>query len=140
MTPQLKVLATLFTLAFGVCHAQTVVPASLPQLKYPPLARIARVQGDVVVSFRRTPEGRTIDVEPISGPPLLRATAIESVKSWRFEEGAEFAGQAVKVTFHFRLNPPNDGYDDRQPATKVELDGTDGVQVISILTTGLERS
>ena len=98
------------------------------------------MQGDVVVSFRRTSEGRTVDVEPISGPPLLRAVAVESVKSWRFEQGAEFAGQALKVTFHFRLNPPNDGYDDGQPATRVELDGTGGVQVISILTTGLERS
>jgi TonB family protein len=135
-----KVLATLFALAFGVSHAQIVAPASLPELKYPPLARIARVQGDIVVSFRLTPEGRTVDVEPISGPPLLRAAAVESVKIWRFEQGAEFAAQALRVTFHFRLNAPNDGYDDGQPATKVELDGTGGVQVISILTTGLERS
>jgi TonB family protein len=140
MCTKLKVLATLFTLALGVCQAQTVVPASLPELKYPPIARVARVQGDVVVSFRWSPEGKTIDVTPISGPPLLQGSAVENVRSWRFEQGAEFAGQAVKVTFHFRLNPPNDGYDDGQPATRVELDGTDGVQVISILTTGLERS
>jgi len=140
MCTKLKVLATLFTLAFGVCQAQTVVPSSLPELKYPPIARVARVQGDVVVSFRWSPEGKTIDVAPISGPPLLQGTAVENVKSWRFEQGAEFAGQAVKVTFHFRLNPPNDGYDDGQPATRLELDGMDGVQVISILTTGLERS
>jgi hypothetical protein len=70
----------------------------------------------------------------------LRATAVESVKSWRFEQGADLSRQAVRVTFHFRLNAPNDGYDDGQPATKVELDETGGVQVISILTTGLERS
>jgi hypothetical protein len=70
----------------------------------------------------------------------LRAIAVENVKSWRFAQRAELAGQAVKVTFHFRLSAPNDGYDDGQPATRVELDGTDGVQVISILTTGLERS
>lgn len=140
MSSPLKVVATLFTLALCVSRAQAIVPASFPALKYPPLARIARVQGDVVVSFRRTSEGRAIDVEPISGSPLLQATAVESVKFWRFEQGAEFAGKAVRVTFHFRLNPPHDGYDDGQPATKVELDGTSDVQVISILTTGLERS
>ena len=140
MCTKLKVLATLFTLALGVCQAQTVLPASLQELKYPPLARAARVQGDVVVSFRWSPEGKTIDVAPISGSPLLEATAVENVKSWRFEQGADLAGQAVKVTFHFRLNAPDDGFDDGQPVTRVELDGTDGVQVISVLTTGLERS
>src|SRR5262249_25824298 len=140
MSSQLKVVATLFTLALGVSYAQTIVPASFPQLKYPPIARVARVQGDVVVSFRRTPEGKTTDAEAVSGPPLLRATAAERGKSWRFDQRAEFAGEAVQVPFPFRLNPPKDGYDDGQPATRVELDGTDGVQVISISTTGLERS
>jgi len=139
MSPQPRALATLFVVAFGVCHAQAIVPASLPELKYPPLARAARVQGDVVVSFRRSPEGNAVDVTPISGSSLLQGTAVENVKSWRFEPGAD-AEEAVKITFHFRLNAPNDGYDDGQPATRVELDGTDGVQVISILTTGLERS
>jgi TonB family protein len=94
----------------------------------------------VVVSFRRSPEGKTVDVAPISGHPLLQGTAVENVKSWRFEPKAEFAEQAVRVTFHFRLDAPDNGYDDGQPATRVELNGTDGVQVISILTTGLERS
>lgn len=140
MSVQLDILATLFTLTFGVCLAQTVLPVSPPELRYPPLARAARVQGDVVVSFRRTPEGRTVDVAPISGHPLLRATAVENVKSWRFQPRAEVAGQPDRVTFHFRLNAPDDGYDDGQQGTKVELDGTNGVRVISILTTGLERS
>jgi hypothetical protein len=98
MSAQLRVLAALFTPAFGVCHAQTVVPASVPELRYPPLARAARVQGDVVVSFKRTPEGRTVDVAAISGRPLLAIT-VENVNSWRFEETTEFAGQANKVIF-----------------------------------------
>ena len=140
MSSQPRVLATLFMLVLGVSHGQSMVPASIPEMKYPPIARQARVQGDVVVSFRRSAEGRPVDVAPISGPPLLRATAVESVKSWRFEPRADLANQAIQVTFHFRLNAPFDGYDDGQPVTKVELDGTGGVQVISILTTGLERS
>ena len=125
---------------FGVCQTQTVVPDSLPELKYPPIARAAHVQGDVVVSFRQTPEGRTVDVTPISGPVMLQGIAVENVKAWHFEPKAELAGPAYKVTFHFQLNPPDDGYDDSQPVTKAVLDGTGQVQVISISTTGLDRS
>ena len=133
-------LLALFATPFGVCKAQTVVPDSLPELKYPPIARAAHVQGDVVVSFRQTPEGRTVDVTPISGPVMLQGIAVENVKAWHFEPKAELAGPAYKATFHFQLNPPDDGYDDSQPVTKAVLDGTGQVQVISISTTGLDRS
>ena len=92
----------------------------------------------MVVSFRKTPDGDTTDVKPLSGPVMLQGVAIENVKAWHFAS-AETSGQADKVTFHFQLNPPDDGYDS-QPATKVELDGTGGVRVLSIFTTGLERS
>ena len=134
-----KVPLALFSLGFAVCHGQTAIPDHLPELQYPPLARAARVQGDVVVSFRRTAEGNTADVTPTSGPAMLENAAVEYVTAWHFASSTEPAGQIEKVTFHFRLNPPDDGYD-REPATKVELDGSDGVRVLSILTTGLERS
>ena len=133
-------LLALFATVFGVCQAQTVLPDSLPELKYPPLARVANIQGDVVVSFRQTPEGRTVDVTPVSGHPMLQGIAVENVKAWRFEPKADLAGPAYKVTFHFQLNPPDDGYDDGQPVTKAVLDGTGQVQVVSISTTGLDRS
>lgn len=116
-----------------------MIPDRLPELKYPPIARVARVQGDVVVSFRQTPEGGTADVRAISGPRLLEGVAVENVKAWHFATVAKPAGQVYTVTFHFQLDPPDDGYDS-PPATKVELDGPDGVRVLSIFTTGLERS
>ena len=140
MSVQLGVLGILFTLILGVCHAQTAVPASLPELKYPPIARATRTEGDVVVSFRRTREAGTIDVAPISGHPLLREAAVKNVKSWRFEPGSQSAEQAEEAIFHFRLIAPDDGYDNGQPATKIELDGTGGVHVTSVLITALERS
>ena len=134
-----RVPLALFALGFTVCHGQTSLPDHLPELKYPPLARAARVQGDVVVSFRRTPEGSTADVTPTSGPVMLEGAAVENVAAWHFASATEPAGQIEKVTFHFQLNPPDDGYDG-EPVTKVETDGVDGVRVLSILTTGLERS
>jgi TonB family protein len=108
-------------------------------MKYPPIARAAGVQGDVIVSFRQTPDGSTVDVMPISGPAMLQGVAVENVKAWHFAPPAEPAGQVYKAVFHFRLNPPDDGFDDNQPTTKVELDGGGGVRVLSILTTGLQR-
>ena len=123
-----------------LCRAQTVVPDSLPELKYPPIARAAHVEGDVVVGFRHTLGGRTVEVTPVSGPAMLQEIAVQNVKAWHFEPKAELAGQACKVTFHFRLHPPDDGYDDSQPMTKAMPDGTGQVQVISISTTGLNRS
>jgi len=108
-------------------------------LKYPPIGRAARVQGDVIVSFRQTPDGNTVDVTPISGPAMLQGVAVENVKAWHFAPPAEPAGQVYKAVFHFQLNPPNDGFDDNQPTTKVDLDGAGGVRVLSILTTGLQR-
>lgn len=130
----------LFATTFSFCRAQTVVPDSLPELEYPPMARAAHVQGDVVVSFRQTPEGRTTDVTAVSGPPLLQGIAIENVKAWHLEPRAELAGPAYKVTFHFQLRSPDDGYGDSEAVTKAEINGTGQVQVISIATTGLERS
>ena len=125
---------------FSVCHGQTVTPNCLRELKYPPIARAAHVQGDVIVSFRQTPDGNTVDVMPISGPAMLQSVALENVKAWHFAPPADPAGQVYKAVFHFQLNPPDDGFDNNQPTTKVELDGTGGVRVLSIFTTGLERS
>lgn len=133
-------LVALFATACGVCQAQTAIPDSLPELKYPPIARAAHVQGEVVVSFRQTPEGRTADITPIFGPAMLQGIAVENVKAWHFTPPADPAGQVYKAVFHFQLNPPEDGFDDNQPTTKVELDGAGGIRVLSIFTTGLERS
>lgn len=137
---RLLLLLALFVTSFDVCQAQTVVPDSLPELKYPQLARAANIQGDVVVSFRKRADGQTVDVTPISGHPMLQGIAVENVKAWLFQPKTEVAGQAYKVTFHFQLNPPDDGYNDGQPATKVMIDGGGQVQVISGATTGLNRS
>ena len=129
----------LFALACNVCLGQAAIPDRLPELKYPPIARAARVQGDVIISFRQAPDGSTVDVTSISGPAMLQGIAIENVKAWHFAPPSEPTGQVFKAIFHFQLIPPDDGFDEDQPTTKVELDGAGGVRVLSILTTGLQR-
>jgi TonB family protein len=132
-------LVALFAHAGSNCKGQTAIPDRLPELKYPPIARAARVQGDVIVSFRQTLDGSTADLTPISGPAMLQGVAVENVKAWHFAPPGEPTGQVYKAVFHFQLNPPDDGFDDNQPTTKVELDGAGGIRVLSVLTTGLQR-
>lgn len=130
---------TLFAL-LSVCDGQTVVPNRIPELKYPPIARAAHVQGDVIISFRKAPDGNTFDVTPVSGPAMLQGVALENVKAWHFAPPQDPESPIYKAVFHFQLTPPGNGFDDNQPTTKVELDGASGLRVLSIFTTGLERS
>lgn len=135
-----RFLLALFALVCSVAPGQTAVPDHLPELQYPPIARVAKVQGDVLISFRMTAEGGTKDVLAISGPPLLQGIAIDNVKAWHFREPDTSGGQTQKATFHFALEPPADGYDEGQPVTKVEVAGDGHIRVFSVATTGLNRS
>jgi outer membrane biosynthesis protein TonB len=79
----------LLALPVSVCQAQTAIPDSMSGLIYPPIARVAHVQGDVAVSFRQTLEGKTADVRLVSGPPMLQGISIENVKAWHFKTTME---------------------------------------------------
>jgi TonB family protein len=129
-----------FILCFGSLWGQTAIPDHLPDLKYPPIARVAHVQGDVVISFRVTTGGNTTDVSVVSGPVLLQGIAIDNVKAWHFNEPLPNSGRLRKATFHFALEPPADGYNEGQAVTKVEISGDGDIRVLSVATTGLNRS
>lgn len=120
----------LFAVIATVGKGQAPVPDHFPELKYPPIARAARVQGDVIVSFRQTPDGGTADVTPVSGPAMLQGVAVENVKAWRFAPPAEPTGQVYKAVFHFQLNPPEDGFDDNQPGAAGESNRPAGLTIL----------
>ena len=52
--------------------------------KYPPLARTARISGDVKLEIQLRPDGTASSVRVISGHPLLGPAAVESAKGSRF--------------------------------------------------------
>jgi TonB family protein len=52
--------------------------------QYPPLARQARIQGDVVLRFTIGEDGIPTNVRVYSGHPMLSPSALEAVKRWRF--------------------------------------------------------
>ena len=67
---------------------------------YPPLARYARVNGMVIllVSFKTTGEADAVQI--VSGPPMLRQSATDYVKSWRANEYTGPRSCAVVITFN----------------------------------------
>ena len=52
--------------------------------KYPALAREARVEGEVKVSFLLNSSGEVASLEVLSGHPMLKEAAAATVKSWKF--------------------------------------------------------
>ncbi|HWZ84083.1 MAG TPA: energy transducer TonB [Terriglobales bacterium] len=54
------------------------------QPNYPPLARQARIQGQVVLQAEISKEGAIQNLQLISGHPMLAPAAIEAVKQWRY--------------------------------------------------------
>lgn len=52
---------------------------------YPPLARMARMQGMVVLEAIIGKDGTVQDLKVVSGQPLLVRAALAAVKSWRYQ-------------------------------------------------------
>lgn len=82
-------------------------PVTAVQPAYPPLARLARVEGRVTFTVDIDPSGGTTAFKVESGHPMLRAAAEEAVASWKFPK--EAAGQRNQATIEFATNcPPRD--------------------------------
>jgi periplasmic protein TonB len=56
-----------------------------PQPLYPPLARQARIQGNVVLHAIIDRDGRVGELQVVSGHPLLVQSALDAVKNWRYQ-------------------------------------------------------
>lgn len=63
---------------------------------YPPLARAARVQGDVVLSAIIDTNGQIQNLQLVSGHPMLVPAAITAVRQWRYKPYL-LNGQPVEV-------------------------------------------
>lgn len=70
---------------------------SLPQPRYPPIARAVHASGTVVVQVVVDENGNVISAKAISGHPLLQSAAVEAAKQAKFSP-AKLMGQAVKVS------------------------------------------
>ena len=72
---------------------------------YPPIARLARIEGAVVVTFQVDANGGVTDTQFESGHPMLRPTVTNAVNDWKFPKDA--ANHRIKATIDFKTNCPS---------------------------------
>lgn len=76
------------------------------QPTYPPLAKQARIQGDVVIESVINTQGRVTEMKVVSGSPLLVGAAEQALEQWKYQPTL-LNGQPVAVdmlvTLHFQL-------------------------------------
>jgi protein TonB len=78
----------------GAVTAASIITQTKPV--YPPLARQARIQGNVVLHAIIDKEGKVAQLEVISGHPLLVQSALDAVKQWRYK-ATQLNGDPVEV-------------------------------------------
>jgi TonB family protein len=84
-----------------------VRPIAFSAPKYPPLARLARVSGQVTVAGDVKSDGTVTNIRVISGHPLLVGAARSAASDWKFP--AEVAGQEIRIVLQFKTNCPSVG-------------------------------
>jgi protein TonB len=77
-----------------------------PPPVYPPLARMAHIQGVVVLQAIIGTNGAIQGLKVLSGPPLLAPAAIDAVKTWRYQPtllNTEPVEVLTEIDVNFRL-------------------------------------
>lgn len=87
-----------------ILGSPSVRPVSFALPGYPPLARLANVEGDVTFQVNVAADGTVSTFTVVAGVPLLRPTVEAEVKKWKFSP--EAAGQTVEFVVRFRTNCP----------------------------------
>ena len=77
-----------------------------PPPEYPALAKIASVQGTVIIEAVIDEQGNVINVRAVAGPPLLIPEALRTVMTWKYEPtylDGEPTAVDMKVQVHFSM-------------------------------------
>lgn len=72
--------------------------------EYPPLARLAHIEGKVILKLKVSEDGSSSNVTIVSGHEMLRAAAEKAASSWKFSRN--LANQEVNATIEFIANCP----------------------------------
>lgn len=70
---------------------------------YPPIARIRRVSGSVVVQVTVGKDGKAHNPQLLTGQPVFRDAAFDAVKQWKFKP-AVLNGQAIEQTTQIKMD------------------------------------
>jgi protein TonB len=74
-----------------------------PKPEYPPLAKMARIQGTVRLEAIISKDGTIQDLKVLSGHPLLVKSALEAVQRWRYQPTL-LNGEPVEVVTEIDVN------------------------------------
>jgi protein TonB len=74
-----------------------------PHPEYPPLAKMARIQGTVRLEAVISKDGTIQDLKVVSGHPLLVKSALEAVQRWRYQPTL-LNGEPVEVITEIDVN------------------------------------
>jgi protein TonB len=74
-----------------------------PTPEYPPLAKMARIQGTVRLEAIISKDGTIQDLKVLSGHPLLVKSALDAVKQWRYQPTL-LNGEPVEVVTEIDVN------------------------------------
>ena len=81
-----------------------VSPTVFVQPVYPPLAKIARIEGLVTFTIKVGPKGHATDLTFKNGNPVLRFAVKKATSGWRFP--TDDSNREVEMTVDFKLNCP----------------------------------
>jgi TonB family protein len=98
---------------------QRIVSLEMPA--YPPLARQARVQGLVTIEIEVDKDGVVSLANLVDGHPLLKAEAMQNVRTWKFRADAPLK---TTVVFDFRMRD-----EPAQPSVRVVFDSYRRVEI-----------
>ena len=101
------------------------IPAGL----YPPMARMAGVQGEMVLRGTIDQNGSVIDCAAMQGPPLIRIPAATWVRQWQFTPSNENGLRRFSVKVRYVLlsegsERPSPSFPWCVYATRVAIDTT----------------
>jgi protein TonB len=80
---------------------------SATRVTYPPAARSAKIEGEVMVAAIIDTTGKVVGAKAVSGPALLRVGAEDTVRGWKYEPatiGGKPVPTQVTVKIQFHLN------------------------------------
>ena len=70
---------------------------------YVPLARQARISGDVEIKCSLDTNGSVLSAEALSGHPLLRDQARQNALLWKFQRAGTQGNNTVTLKYRYRL-------------------------------------
>ena len=101
--------ASLFAQQPATTRGPGVIPGmiiSKAEPVYPPNAKVARVQGSVVLHFTVTKTGTVENPTVVSGPQELRQSTLEAVKRWKYrpyQQNDEPVEKETSITVNYTL-------------------------------------